>query len=201
MKFYMHDILSALIPGFLLLGAWIYASSHIVGEGTVDAVIATVAAFVLGYIVNAVSSSWLERVYYWSWRGKPSDRMLQGKGVGKIKFREWEIVKEKLMEECRKKCGINDPTDGDLFSVAYRHAFRVDRSNSRVAEFNSKYVFSRNLFTVVIFALLISGLYGYCPIWWYYPALLIVGVVIWFRAKQEAYYFVKEVLNEYFMKT
>ena len=83
MNFKAYDILSSLIPGFIMLIVLIpflgleYNKDYVIGY--------TAIAFLLGYVLNTLGS-WLEDLYYLTWGGKPSDKLLDGKSIWKIKI-------------------------------------------------------------------------------------------------------------------
>jgi hypothetical protein len=193
MKFSAYDILSSLIPGFILLAVLI----HLFGNGyDADLVlIYTAFAFLLGFLVNTIGS-WLEGFYNLTWGGKPSDKLLQDKHIWKVHLREAVQVRQLLEEECTKQ----NPTEKDLFSIACRYANSTTNQNARVREFSAQYAFARSLLTVVLISTILLLIHNFCN--WKYYFLIGVLFVVWLRAKQRGYYFAKEVLTEYLtMKT
>jgi hypothetical protein len=187
MKFSAYDILSSLIPGFILFGVMAYVFNY---DYDVDLIlIYTAGAFLLGYIVNALGS-WLEDVYYFTWGGKPSEMLLKGKGIWKVKLSETAKIKQLLTDDCFKE----NPQESDLFSVACRYV-NSHNPNSRSRDFNAHYAFSRTVLTVVLISTILLLIHNYCD--WRFYLLFVLLFVVWLRAKQRGYYYAKEVLSEY----
>ncbi len=184
-NFKIYDILSSLIPGFLLL---ILLLDFLNIKFEKDFIIIyTAAAFVLGYLINTIGS-WLEDFYFFTWRGKPSNRLLDGKGIWKVKFCEYEKAKLLLIKEAPANY-----TNDVLFNIAMRYA--NGSKDTRVDDFNSLYVFSRSILTTAIISLVIFiiGQFDYR----YYICLIPLLIVFWIRCKQRGYFYAKEVLNTY----
>lgn len=185
MTFKTYDILSSLIPGFLvlLLGLnWLDESFD------KDLVIAyTAIAFLIGYFINTFAS-WLEPFYNWTWGGQPSKKLLDGKSIKKVPFHLSSKVKPMLAAESKSA----SPTNRELFSIAMIYA----NGNSRVDDFNALYAFSRSILTTMLFASLIilSEHYYNIGIDLLCFALILIS---WIRCKQRSYYYAREVLNIY----
>lgn len=191
MNFKIYDILSTLIPGFLVLSAIMFSLG--LELDTFPALNATVFAYLIGFLTNSISS-WSEGVLFFTWGGKPSDKLLNGKGIWKVKFYEWKKVKTLLKKELDKK----SPTNDELFNIAMRYAFS-DKSNTRVCDFNGSYAFSRSiLLAIVISSLLLFTAFKEDAAFY---AISVPAILIsWIRSKQRGYYFSKEVLNAYLNK-
>lgn len=187
MSFKPYDILSALIPGFLVL---LVLLNFLNIPYNKDLVIAyTAIAFLIGFMVNTLSS-WLEEFYYFTWGGKPSNNLLEGKSIWKVRFYDYKTVKTHLIEESKKE----NPTNDHLFSIAMRYS--NGQKDTRVDDFNANYAFSRVLLTTVLLStifLLVENFYD----WRYYLILIPLLIVVWLRCKQRGYYYAREVLNEY----
>lgn len=190
MNFKAYDILSMLIPGFvvLLIGLKLlgipYDKDLVVGY--------TAIAFIVGFLINTLSS-WLEGFYFFTWGGKPSENMLNGKNIWKLKFYESKKVKELLKLEANNQNASND----QLFSIAMRYS--NGKKDSRVDDFNASYAFTRVLLTTILIGTIILLIQNSHELKYYFvliPSLLIV----WLRCKQRSYYYVREVLNEYLNK-
>ena len=187
MNFKIYDILSALIPGFLVLGAFLY-----IGEISFDkipVIFLTVFAYLIGYMINSLSS-WLESILFFSWGGKPSDKLLKGEGIWKIKFYEYEKVKKMLKKESEK----DKPKNDELFQIAMRYAF--SSGNQRVNDFNNGFSFSRSVFVSALISLIALSMEYYCDYRFYIISTIIL-FILWLRAKQRGYYFAREVLSVY----
>lgn len=187
MKFKFYDILSHLIPGIIVYIAYL----EFIGKGfDKDFVVpATAIAFVLGYFVNTLAS-WLEDFYYWTWKGKPSNRLLDGKDIWKIRFYEYKDAR-RLLE---KECSNSNPSNDELFSIAMRYT--TPEVNSRVGDFNANYAFSRVILTTVLIS---AGLmiYSYYKSYEVYLIAIPLILISWYRCKQRGYYFAREVLKTY----
>ncbi|MBW8050730.1 MAG: hypothetical protein FVQ77_10440 [Cytophagales bacterium] len=187
MKFRIYDILSHLIPGFLIYIAVLYTLGRSFDPKFV--VPATAIAFFVGYFVNTIAS-WLEDFYNWTWCGKPSNKLLEGKDIWKVRFYHSNDAKRLLIEEAGKKTPSND----ELFSIAMRYAH--NSNNQSVHDFNANYAFSRAILTTVLIFIVIvlpkhfQEPFAYCL---FIPTLIIV----WLRAKQRGYYYAREVLSTY----
>lgn len=187
MNFKAYDILSSLVPGFLILLVLLkvldipYDKDLIIGY--------TAIAFLVGYIMNTISS-WLEDIYFWTWGGKPSIRLLEGKDIWKVRFYDSLKVKQLLLQE---STNLNAKHD-ELFSIAMRYS--NGQKDSRVDDFNGMYAFSRALLTTLLISSLMLIIQNYDN-WIYYVGLLPTLVILWLRCKQRGYYYAREVLNVY----
>ena len=187
MKFKFYDILAHLIPGFIVYLMYLEFTGEAFDKDFV--VPATAVAFALGYFVNALAS-WLEDFYYWTWGGKPSNRLLDGKDIWKVRFYEHKKVKTMLQEEVGDEYKNNDV----LFSIAMRYT--TPEVNSRVSDFNENYAFSRVILTTILIA---SGMMIYLYYDSYKVYIISIPLVLaaWYRCKQRGYYFAREVLKTY----
>lgn len=196
MNFKNYDILSNLVLGYILLMALL----PMIGL-TYDweASIAYLSiAYVIGYMVNAIGS-WLEGFYYWTIGGKPSDVLLMPKNVrkkcnghSKIKFYHTDeairMIKDELQDE--------NASTGKMFLVAMRYS-NSDES-TRVPDFNAQYAFARSLLTTMIIVSFILLVQYYTQfIAWF---ILIPLFISWYRYKDRAYYYAREVLLVYLHK-
>jgi hypothetical protein len=186
MNFKAYDILSSLIPGFLMLLVILSALNKNFENN--QAIAYTAIAFLLGYLMNTLSS-WLEDFYYWTWGGKPSNQLLKGKGIWKVKFYHTSKVKADLIAEANN----NNAREDELFSIAMRYA---NGQNPRVDDFNGMYAFSRVLLTTTLIGTLVLLVQNYNE-WQAYVTLLPILFVVWMRCKQRGYYYAREVLNVY----
>jgi hypothetical protein len=187
MQFKAYDILSSLVPGFLLLlGLFNFFEISYDKDQVIPY---TALAFFLGYLANTISS-WLEDFYFWTWGGKPSDNLLNGKTIWKVRFHEHQKTVALLKGDTTNPA----PSNSELFNIAMREAnFKKD---PRVEDFNASYAFSRVLLTasfVITVFLLIKNYND----WRYYTACIPTTVIVWLRTKQRGYYYAKEILNVY----
>jgi hypothetical protein len=185
--FKAYDILSSLILGFLLLCVLMVVADYKYDKDLIF--VYTAVAFLVGYFMNAISS-WMEPFYFWTWGGKPSDRLLSGHSIWKVKFYDSKRAKELLKKESHNERPLND----ELFGIAMRNVHGT--KDTRVADFNAMYAFSRILLTTILASTILLLIQNYKD-WRYYAVALPVLLVCWLRSKQQGYYFAKEVLNEY----
>jgi hypothetical protein len=186
MNFKIYDVLSSLIPGFILLMAVLELLNIPFNKEMI--VPYTAFAFLLGYLINTISS-WLEDFYFLTWKGKPSDRLLNGHDIWKVRFYKSQRVKELLKDESKN----DKPTTDELFSIAMRYANQKD---SRVEDFNATYAFSRSILTTVVVEGIFILVRNYDSLN-YYLLIIPILLVAWLRCKQRGYYYAREVLNVY----
>ncbi len=185
MNFKAYDILSSLVPGFLMV---LFALNVQGMKFDKDLVIAyTAVAFLFGYLMNTLSS-WMEDLYFLTWGGKPSNNLLDGKDIWKVRFYQSAKTKTLLQTESSNSVAKND----ELFSIAMRYG----NGQARADDFNAMYTFSRVLLTTVLLGSAIA-IIGHAQDWRYYVTLIPSTLVIWLRCKQRAYYYAREVLNIY----
>jgi len=186
MSFKTYDILSSLIPGFLLLLVLIPFFNLSFDKDLI--VPYTAFAFLFGFLVNTISS-WLEGIYYLTWNGKPSDCLLNGKDIWKVRFYQSQKVIELLKAETTKP----NPSNDELFSIAIQS---VNQKDSRIEDFNSMYAFSRSLLTSVLIGGVFLIVRNYCD-FKMYLMILPTLLILWLRCKQRGYYYAREVLSVY----
>lgn len=185
MNFKSYDILSKLITGLLVSFVIIKFYIPSVDLGNLGEVIfITSMAYIVGFFIDTFSS-WLEPLFYFTWGGKPSDRFLSGAGTWKVKVPSHI---EEIKNYLRGLINNSDISDKELFGIALRKV-----KSDRITDFQNLYAFSRSLLTsfIILFFCLIPQFY--CC-WLFYVLSFILILVLWLRAKQRAYYFVKEVI-------
>ena len=202
MNFKYYDVISSLVVGYVLMLVGMYSFQIEYNEDYTIAYLAV--AFLCGYFINTIGSL-LEPLYYFTIGGKPSNRLLNdGKiihskfyhffiprntGLNKVRFYETKKIREILMKGFDKE----EPSEDRLFSKALRTV--SGNENSRVPDFNAHYALARTILTTVLFSSImiiasnINNWQAYLTI----PVLLIC----WNRYKERAYYYAREVLNEY----
>ena len=189
MNFKIYDIVSLLIPGFIILFVIIHSFDFTFNDDSI--IFSTAIAFVLGFIINTLSS-WLEGLYFLTWGGKPSDKILDGKDIWKVKFYKGKEVREFLLKET-----INEsPSNDELFSIALCY---VNEKDSRIENTSAYYSFSRSLLTTVLISSIIIIPSDDFNLNYYYILIPLI-FIIWLRCKQRGYYYVREVLTEYMQK-
>ena len=140
MNFKYYDLLSHLVPGYLVYQVLIFTIDKIPDIQLLPGI---AIAFILGFLVNAISS-WIEGFFYWTWGGRPSDKILKGQGTHKTKLHELKKIYKSLKKESEE----DNPKTAKLFEIAMRYA---DYSNNeKVNDFNASYAFSRALLTSLL---------------------------------------------------
>ena len=199
MQFKYYDTLSALISGMVLLFILTLAAEWDISN--VNVVILLAIAFVIGYLLNAVSAV-AEPIFFWFMGGKPSNRLLtkpkpncKGKapkytGFCRIRFYEYEEVIRLLKDELK-----DDTAEPEqMFDKAKTYAIANDKT--RVSDFNAHYAFSRVILTLMIISTAVL-MPLYYDKWWAW--LIAVGVILLsgVRCKERGYYYAREILVEY----
>jgi hypothetical protein len=187
MNFSLYDLLSQLVPGFIVYLSLLRAIGI---QWDKDYVVAsTIIAFFIGFFVNTLAS-WLEDFYCWTWRGKPSKNLLNGKDIRTVKLYNSVEIKELLKTETLK----SDPSDEELFGIAMRYATGV--KDTRIDTFNANYAFARGVLTscIIVFITLICKQEENHV---YYYGVGLGVLMSWQRCKERSYYFVREVLQTY----
>ena len=197
-----YDILSSVIPGTLLVW-WATVcfpslsgalSSSSLPEA-VQVLVAVALAMFLGQIVQAASSA-IEPLLYWTWGGRPSDCALTGGLRRYLPLETAQRIKGKLGAAIGKESGT-----ASLFLFAMRRAHAS--SDARVGRFNSLYAYHRGLVVLVAVALVLAVVSAFCgrlSTWSAVHVRCLLGgmgallLLTWYRARQRAYYFVREVL-------
>lgn len=202
MNFKYYDVLSRLVVGYLFLVVVMYSLQI---EYNNDYTVAYLAiAFICGYVINAMGSL-LEPIYYFTIGGKPSNRLLKKQnkkhcgiyhlfipsntGIRKVRFYETMAVREILLKGIKE----DNPSEERLFCKAMRDVNGDE--NSRVADFNAQYALSRTILTVVVISTILIIVSYSC--YWQSYLTMIVLLICWNRYKERAYYYAREVLNEY----
>ena len=192
MNFKYYDLLSTIIVGYFAVIAYIFITGEQYNEDYSIAYIAV--AYVVGYIINSVSGL-LENFWYKTIGGKPSDKLLTPQketpytGISRVRFYEAEDAIKKLRTQ------LDDPEADTrkMFSLAKREA--NSNPDSRVRDFNAQYAFSRVLLTTLFLTTILLIICNPCE--WISYLMIIPLLISWNRFKERAYYYAREVLNEY----
>lgn len=205
MEFKYYDVLSSLVVGYVVLIIGMYSFQI---EYNSDYTVAYLAiAFLCGYIINSIGSL-LEPIYYFTIGGKPSNRLLDdGKkkhcwfynlfvpkntGIKKARFYETATARKLLLKGFEDE----DPKEDRLFSKAMR-TVNGDQ-DTRVPDFLAHYALSRTILTTVLISSLLI-IYANPNNWQSYLSIVLV-LICWNRYRECAYYYAREVLNEYLKK-
>jgi hypothetical protein len=203
-KFEFYDLLGILVPGSILLALIALSFPQItsvfasVAFPDAFAVICLTAAAVLtGHLVQAVSSL-LEPLLDWTWGGRASERALRGELPSRYFPNDTaERIRAKLMRAVG-----SGATERSLFLYAMQIA--ETSTNSRVSKFNGLYAYHRALVTLLFLGLallLVAIFWGPAEAWpirnkiMALMIVLLLLLIVWQRAKQRAYYYVREVLT------
>ena len=192
MSFKYYDLLSNLTLGivvFYAIGDILFPELEF-GEWVVIP-----AGYVVGYFLNAISS-FIEPLFYKTICGKPSDKLLTpvpGKkwtGIKKVKF----YFAEEAVKALKKDTGDTEATTDKLFGYAMRMA--NSNKDSRVPDFNGNYALSRVILTSALITIVLVEIHFY-NIWYSWPISIAVLFLAWNSFKIRAYYYAREVLNDY----
>lgn len=203
-KFDYYAALGIIIPG-VLLSYWIPvcfpAVSEIVGTSTfpsaVDVISFTALAIFVGNLIQAIASL-IEPFVFWTWGGRPSDYAF-GRGLGERYLPK--DAAQRIRTRLASVVGVN-ASDRSLFLWAMRRAAATP--NSRSERFNSLYAYHRGLLvvlTIMLVLLVVSTQVGVADRWsqrsvgTILVVLILTLVLVWHRAKQWAFYYVREVLS------
>lgn len=201
-KLKLYDLMASIVPGVLLLGGIFVLFPNLLEPiqkpPVPDAVISLgiiVLAFFSGQIVQALSSL-LEPALHWTWGGRPSARAF-GKGLG-----DRYLPMETALRVGRKiKTKSGAETDRAVFLNAL--AIAEGDAKSRTSDFNASYGYHRSvvlLCSSLVLAFVAAGFVGTLAAvgrGTYLLAIVItvfITLLFWHRAKQRAFYFVREVL-------
>ena len=201
-KFDLYDILSAFIPGALLtaslpilfpqLGLFF---NHVSYPESFAVVVLLALAFFLGQLVQALGSL-LEPLLFCSWGGSPSDVALSDGLKGYFPKDSAERISAKLTTAV----GPN-ATSHSLFLYAMQ--ISVKAQSGRASRFNGLYAYHRSLLAGVLVMLALAALATMRGLLASSDCLsktiifcLLVALlgILWYRTKQRASYYVREVL-------
>ncbi len=197
-----YDIVGTVVPGVLLV-SWAAICfpgvSQVALSSGLSSAFGLVAGIALaifaGQLVQAIGSL-IEPVLYRSWGGRPSEKALE-EGLGRYLSKD---TGRRIRDKLRPKVQ-NDATSQSFFLYAMQ---LTDAANiGRAARFNGLYTYHRSQVVLVLAALVLaaaSSTFGRFASWhWWHTASLILGLLLmlvlaWYRAKQRAIYYVREVL-------
>lgn len=200
----LYDTLSQLMLGYVWV--WALVALSIIDESLLssDKGLMTIPiAFILGYFINAISS-WGEWILFWTWRGKPSRRLIAGEAPPKFQIPTILNIQSSLKDELKLSGAFKDLTNTELDQAFnYTNSF-ANQGTNRIGEFNAAYAFSRGLVFAFLGAWLTFFSFSFClditPSWIsnYSYHLLWVGILIaWYRTKERGYYLSRELIYNY----
>ena len=151
-------------------------------------------SFCIGYLINTIGS-WLQKPLFWSFGGMPTKQLLRNKkgkpyaGISSVPF----YFSKELVEALQKDLQVDSIID-DKFSEHMQQVARK-RENARIKDFNCSYAFSRSM---LISSFIISALLIYkFPCIWQTYLVIIVPIICYFRCKNRAFHYAKEIAMEY----
>lgn len=216
-KLSYYDVLGHLVPGLVFLSCLgivlINVGNEIPkipgGEG-VKVMLLTACAYYIGHLLSGVGSL-IQPILYFLWGGKPSRRIL----ITDTSFLHPEmrgVIKRDLVQKCNLPEKIPDKRQkrAEYLDALFGYAQSVCNKENlgRVAEFNAAYALHRSLFMAALLAGVISIYLISLPSASIESNLVKLLVVSYFvaagisfcRARQRAYYFVREVLRMYHLQ-
>jgi hypothetical protein len=202
-KFEFYDVLGVMIPGSIVLGLVCVTFPEAVKPFSTTAfpdaftvVCLTAVAVFLGQLIQALASL-MEPIVDWTWGGRPWERALEhGLGDRYLPLDSARRIRAKLARVVGEKASPRS-----LFLYAMQKA--ETGGNSRVAKFNGLYAYHRGMLTLVVVIIgVLVGAMGWggirhlalAPKLELVAAGLILLLIVWFRAKQRGFYYVREVL-------
>ena len=203
-KFDLYDVLSILIPGSVLLALLdisfpgMAARFSATGFPEAFSVICLIGVAVfLGHLIQAIAS-FIEPLFEWTWGGRASERALRdGLGSRYLPADTAHRIKRKLTSVIG-----SGASERSLFLYAMQKA--ETSGNIRVSKFNGLYGYHRAILTLVLVAISILlaamkwGTVNQWPLRDKIEILLFAAgllFVVWLRAKQRGFYYVREVLT------
>ena len=201
-KFDFYDVMATLVPGILIVafvGVLFPSIKNQLGadhEGAFTVMALTALSIFAGQLLVAVGSL-LEPLLFRTWGGRPSDiALIEGLGNRYLPKTKGVAIKAVLAAECEP-----DAEGVSMFIKAM--ALASGAGNGKVDRFNGLYAYHRTLLLlgVASFVLVVlSRSVGLAQEWslcgFIAALVLLCGFVVlfWHRAKQRAFYFVREVL-------
>jgi hypothetical protein len=200
-KFEIYDIVGVIVPGVLLACVLPLFFPGIIPLVAVlrfpeafSVIALTALAVLIGHVVQAIASVF-EKSMYWSWGGRPSDRVFtSGLGDRYLPLDGATRIRNKLLKTCP------GASDRSLFLYAMQ---RAECGGGRTARFNALFAYHRAILvlTAVVIALYVASFAGglASTLDWKRNTIILVSLALflllaWYRAKQRGFYYVREVL-------
>lgn len=198
MSFKYYDLLGKIAVGSVLITIMLWYE-NVENMPSYFSVAFLPIALVIGYFIDTLGA-WLENVYYFLMCGKPSRKIFQKK-TG-TNYSGWWRVKFYKIDEAIAL--LDGKSEDEKFSSAMRVSYATP--NSRSTTFLEQYNFSRSLTTMAIiiqFYLVCQIISGrmLCNCIWdmeekFFIVIFIITLILFYRMKERAYFYVKEVLND-----
>ena len=202
-KFDIYDVMTSLLHGTLFLAATFVLFPQVisverpleVSEILLSIIFISIAYF-LGQVITSISSI-IQPLLFWTWGGMPSTVVFSGHFPEKYLSSDFiNLAKNALQKSAAVKL-----SDAALFSKAMGIARKAEGSLSE--RHNQMYAYNRTALTnlILMFGLLvISCSCGLCrnfsagKIVAISAVLGLLLILHWYRAKQRAFYYVREVV-------
>ena len=217
MQFKIYDVLASLIPGLIVVSIaipfYVFLTNNIeffeqkIGVyKDISGILTTiflVASYLVGYVIHAIGS-WSEPLLWISWGGRPSENLFKNKSK-RLRLVEVDTIFTFLKSKSSNDT-LRAKAKEEFTKVDYRELFQLaknianhksrDGIKERITEFNNSYIFSRNvlisyliastLLTILVFQNIIHI--------WVLIILVIVFFVLWYRCRDRAFYYSREIL-------
>ena len=211
-KFNYYDLLGIVVPGVLGI-AGVALLLHFAGietsmpeiPGSVLAVVLVFLAFFVGQVVQALGQV-MERLYHWSWGGKPNALLVQGKrGYAGFGTDDGMRIASLLLADRNHIADTNIvEMDGERLFAYARSLVHAGNLQERAERFQGLYAYHRALLTEVLALFALDGVTfvgkGLFSKQWLFeagialPVLGFLVVLLWNRTRQRAYYYAREVM-------
>lgn len=202
-KIDLYDITTAMLHGVLFLAYTFFLFPQIIVEmkgvelpEVVIVIVFIAITYFCGQVLSAIASM-MQRFLDWSWGGKPSDIVMDKRdGCGYISC----SAIDRAITMLKNNCG-GDTSNRSLFNAAI--VIARSSASSLTERHNRMYAYYRVCFVnlllcIVSFFLSCSCGRGHGMAWSTrivsVLTLLLLITLHWIRAKQRAFYFVREVL-------
>lgn len=202
-KLSIYDLMTSVLHGTIFLVAVLMLFPQIINilhpvevPEILLSVIFVCITYFWGQVITSISSI-MQSLLFLTWGGKPSERVFKGKFPQK--YLSLDLIN--LAKKELQKTSDMELSDDTLFYKAMSIARKADGSLSE--RHNQKYAYNRVALCniLLIFGLfVISCFYGLCAninTGKFVITLVVFGLFLilhWYRAKQSAFYYVREVL-------
>ena len=198
MSFKYYDLLGKIVVGSVLLTLvlWYEKVENIPSYFSVAFL---PIALVIGYFIDTIGA-WLENAYYKLMGGKPSREIFHKKAG--TNYSGWCRVKFYKLDEVNTK--LTEDSEDEKFGSAMRISYAAQ--NSRSITFLEQYNFSRSMTTlfviiqvsfackIICHELLCNKCFDNEEL--FFIISFVCTIVLFYRMKERAYFYVKEVLND-----
>lgn len=194
MNFDFYDIFSKIIPGGIMLMILLSIGYiHIPEKPELGYLF---IAYLLGFLIDAFAANdKIQNLIWWFFRGKPASLLLSGNRFYGNEY--------KNLDEIKLKVGDNWNSDDLLKTFNFIYFKTMSLGAKRVQGFNNHWLSARNiLITIVLCFMPIQFLiWDGKKTWFQALSLTMLSLfclyILFDRAKNRQYYFVKEVLDSY----